>query len=141
MQEFMVIYHHDHKNQDINIDKLFPIKNKIIENADKQDSIYTNKEKRYINCAIAYYGGGYNYNKVTFNDSEAFSNLNKEIKIDLLNEYVHLPGTGETTTMVKYLMQKAVTTTIGYAPFRFVCVKNNGYLFGETPNISELINN
>lgn len=125
----------------IDINKIFPIKEKIIDSARKQGSIYLDDNEEYVNCVLAYYGGGYNYNKVTFTDCEAESNLNKEIKIDLLNEYVALPSSGETSTLVKYLMQKAVTTTIGYAPFRFVGIKNNGYLYGETPNISELINN
>ena len=38
-------------------------------------------------------------------------------------------------------MQKAVTLVSGYEPFKFVCVKNNGYLYGETPDVSNLINN
>lgn len=139
--EFMHITLSSDTLNGIDINKIFPIKEKIIDSARKQGSIYTDNNEEYVNCVLAYYGGGYNNNKVTFTDCEVESNLNKEIKIDLLNEYVALPGSGETSTLVKYLMQKAVTTTIGYAPFRFVGIKNNGYLYGETPNISELINN
>ncbi|MBP5444977.1 MAG: hypothetical protein J6Y28_02280 [Acholeplasmatales bacterium] len=122
---------------DINIDKIFPIKGMIIDNG--ETSIY---QEKYIDCVIAYYGGGNNHSKVSFNDSEAESNINKEIKVNLLHEYIYnLNPTDSTTTMVKYLMMKAVTTTTGYSPFRFVCYKNNGYLFGETPNIKDLKNN
>ncbi len=125
---------------EINIDKIFPIKEKILSQAEKQGSIYKNNDKDYICCPIAYYGGGYNYNKVTFNDAEIEGNLSKDIRIDLLSEYVKLPKTSATTTMVKYLMQKTVTVATGYTPFRFVCVKD-GYLYGETPKISDLKNN
>ena len=126
---------------EITIDKIFPIKEKIISQAEKQGSIYKKNDTGYICCPIAYYGGGNNYNKVTFNDSEVENNINKEIRIDLLSEYVKLQKTSATTTKVKYLMQKTVTVATGYTPFRFVCVKNNGYLFGDTPKISDLKNN
>ena len=126
---------------DINIDTIFPIKGKIIESAQKQGSIYENEGIEYINCVLAYYGGGNNYSKVTIDDSEIENNLNKEIKIDLVSDYVRLSETSKQTTLVRYLMMKAVTTTIGTNPFKFVCVKNNGYLFGETPNIKDLIDN
>ena len=132
----------EEKAKTITIDKIFPITEKIIAQATRQNSIYKDDGHDYINVPIAYYGGGNNYNKVVINSSEVSENLNKEIKLDLLSEYVKLPGEGiEDTTLVKYLMQKAVTVTSGYSPFRFVCVKNNGYLFGETPNISDLKNN
>ena len=126
---------------DINIDTIFPIKGKIIESAQKQGSIYANEGTQYINCVLAYYGGGNNYSKVSIDGSEIENNLNKEIKIDLVTDYVKLPETTRPTTLVRYLMMKAVTTTIGTNPFKFVCVKNNGYLFGETPNIKDLIDN
>ena len=38
-------------------------------------------------------------------------------------------------------VKKCVVVTTGFEPFKFVCMKNNGYLFGETPNIKDLINN
>ena len=128
-------------NVDINIDKIFPIKEKIISQAEKQGSVYSTDEKNYVCCAIAYYGGGNNYNKVTVDGSEIESHLNKEIKIDLLSEYVKIPKTTSATTQVKYLMQKTVTAAIGYSPFKFVCTKNDGYLFNESPNVRELRNN
>ena len=122
---------------EINIDKIFPIKEKIISQAEKQGSIYKS-DKDYVCCAIAYYGGGNNHNKVTVDGAEVESHLNKEIKIDLLSEYVKLPETSATTTQVKYLMQKTVTVAIGYSPFKFVCIKNDGYLYNEYPNVKYL---
>lgn len=122
---------------EINIDKIFPIKEKIISQAEKQGSIYKN-DKDYVCCAIAYYGGGNNYNKVTVDGAEVESHLNKEIKIDLLSEYVKLPEVSSTTTQVKYLMQKTVTVAIGYSPFKFVCIKNDGYLYNDYPNVKDL---
>ena len=123
---------------EINIDKIFPIKEKIISQAEKQGSIYKSDNKDYVCCAVAYYGGGNNYNKITVDGAEVESHLNKEIKIDLLSEYVKIPETTSTTTLVKYLMQKTVTAAIGYTPFKFVCIKNDGYLFSDYPNVKDL---
>ena len=128
-------------NVDITIDKIFPIKEKIISQAEKQGSLYKVNEKDYVCCAFAYYGGGNNYNKITVDGAEIETHLNKEIKIDLLSEYVKLPKTTTSSTLVKYLMQKTVTAAIGYSPFKFVCIKNDGYLFNEAPNVRELRNN
>ena len=125
-------------NVDITIDKIFPIKEKIISQAERQGSIYKDNGNNYACCVLAYYGGGNNHSKVNINGEELENNLNKEIKIDLVSEYVRLPKVDSgSTTWVKYLMQKAVTVTSGYSPFRFVCL-NNGYLYGEYPNIREL---
>ena len=128
-------------NLDIGIDHIFPIKKKIVDSAQAQGSIYEFEGKKYVNCVIAYYGGGYNYSKITVDGSEIETNINKEIKIDVVSDYVRLESTSQASTLVKYLMQKAVTATIGTNPFKFVCIKNNGYLFGETPNIQDLKNN
>ena len=125
-------------NVDITIDKIFPIKEKIISQAEKQGSVYKINDKDYVCCAIAYYGGGNNYNKVVVDGSEIENHLNKEIKIDLVSEYVKIPKTDSMTTQVKYLMQKTVTAAIGYSPFKFVCIKNDGYLFNESPNVRDL---
>ena len=29
----------------------------------------------------------------------------------------------------------------GFEPFKFVCIKDGGYLFGESPNVQDLIKN
>ena len=39
------------------------------------------------------------------------------------------------------MMVKAVTVVSGYEPFYFECAKGNGYLYGETPKVSDLIDN
>lgn len=123
---------------EITIDKIFPVKEKLISQANKQGSIYKDGDNEYICCPIAYYGGANNFSKVTINSEELSKNLNNDITIDLLSEYVKLPSTSNKTTEIKHLMQKAVTMTIGYEPFKFVCLKNNGYLFNESPNIKDL---
>jgi len=128
----------DTSSIDINIDKIFPIKKMIIDSARSQESIHEYDGKEYVNCVLSYYGGGYNYNKVTVSGSEVEPNLNKDIIINLLNEYVKLDNSGGITTQVKNLMMKSVTITTGYHPFKFVGIKDNGYLFGETPNINDL---
>ena len=123
---------------EITIDKIFPVKEKLISQANKQGSIYKDGSNKYICCPIAYYGGANNFSKVTINSEELSNNLNNDITIDLLSEYVKLQSTSSKTTEIKYLMQKAVTMTIGYEHFKFVCLKNNGYLFNESPNINDL---
>ena len=126
---------------DMGIDKIFPIKDAIIAAADKQGSIYKNNENDYVNCIIAFYGGGFNYSSIKVEGSEIENNINKEMKIDLLTDYLKLPESDSSITQVKYLMMKAVTATVGTSPFKFICLKDNGYLFGESPNVRELRNN
>ena len=43
--------------------------------------------------------------------------------------------------MMKDIMLKCVTIVSGYEPFKFVCVKGNGYLYGDTPKVADLIAN
>ena len=42
---------------------------------------------------------------------------------------------------LKNMMLKSVTVVTGYEPFKFMCLKGNGYLYDETPKVSELIEN
>ena len=125
----------------INIDKIFPIKDYLYSEALENKSIYVNNKTEYINCPIAFYGGGYNLNSINITNDELKSNLSKEIKINLVNKYLSLDKTEQTSTQVKYLMMKAVTVTTGNEPFKFICFKDNGYLFNETPNVKELRKN
>ena len=39
------------------------------------------------------------------------------------------------------MMLKSVTVVTGYEPFKFICMKGNGYLYDETPKVSDLIEN
>ena len=131
----------DETIKSIDIDKIFPIKEYLLEEATTNKAIYKNNNAEYINCPIAFYGGGYNLNSITINNDELKANLSKELKIDLVNRYAHLPSTTSSSTLVKYLMMKAVTVTTGYDSFKFVCFKDNGYLFNEMPNVKELRKN
>ena len=67
-------------------------------------------------------------------------NVDKKLTIDLLDSYLSLEK-GSGMTMFKNMMLKSVTIVTGYEPFYFECIKGNGYLYGETPNVSDLIQN
>lgn len=125
---------------DINIDKIFPIKEYLTKAAGKNGDLLAKDGKTYINIPIAYYGGGLNLSKVTFTDSSMNDNMGNKLTIDLLDSYLSLEK-GSGMTLFKNMMLKAVTVVTGYEPFYFECVKGNGYLYGETPNVSDLIQN
>ena len=46
-----------------------------------------------------------------------------------------------STSGLRSLMLKCVTVVTGYEPFKFVCYKGNGYLYGEAPKVADLIVN
>ena len=125
----------------LDIDKIFPIKEYLYNEATSNNAIYKVDNKEYINCPIAFYGGGYNLNSITISNEELKDNLSKEMKINLVDKYINLPETDTASTAIKYIMMKAVTITTGNDPFKFVCIKNNGYLFNESPNVKELRKN
>lgn len=125
----------------INIDKIFPIKKYLTTDAAKAGCLYTASTGSYINVPIAYYGGGLNLSTVTINNLEGKSNLGNELKLDLLDTYLNLPKRTDTVGMLQNMMLKSVTVVTGYEPFKFVCMKGNGYLYGKTPQVSELIEN
>ncbi len=73
------------------------------------------------------------------NQKEHLGNL---FDIDLLDNYLDLPNSSETMQMLKNLILKVVVTTIGSQPFQFICLNGqDGYLYGETPKVSDLIEN
>ena len=129
------------KDKEINIDTVFPIKPLLLNGARNQGSIYANSGISYINIPIAFYGGGLNLSTVNISNLEGFENLNEEIEINFLDQYLKPGNGGDMMSMMKDIMLKAVTIVSGYEPFRFVCIKGNGYLFGETPKVSDLIAN
>ena len=129
------------KDKEINIDTVFPIKPLLLNGARNQGSIYANSGINYINIPIAFYGGGLNLSTVNISNLEGFENLNEEIEINFLDQYLKPGNGGDMMSMMKDIMLKAVTIVSGYEPFRFVCIKGNGYLFGETPKVSDLIAN
>ena len=128
---------------EFNLDQIFPVKEYLLEQATAKNAVYVKDGVKYINCPIAYYGGGYNLNKVNFDDEKLEENLAGEMKIDLVNKFttMKVASSEETVKLVKQLMMKAITSTIGNDPFRFVCLKGNGYLYNEMPNVKELIKN
>ena len=129
------------KDKEINIDTVFPIKPLLLNGARNQGSIYADSGISYINIPIAFYGGGLNLSTVNISNLEGFENLNEEIEINFLDQYLKPGNSGDMMSMMKDIMLKAVTIVSGYEPFRFVCIKGNGYLFGETPKVSDLIAN
>lgn len=116
---------------EMNIDTIFPIKSFLEAEARKIGCVY---EDSYINIPIAYYGGGLNLSTVIYNNLENSEELGQDIEIDLFDRYSTLQG-------YRAIGLRAVTIVTGYDPFKFVCLKNNGYLFNESPNVSDLIKN
>ena len=132
--------------KEVTIDKIFPIKTYLFSKASSTGSIYSNSGESYINVPIAYYGGGLNLSKVNINSELCKSNFNSEIQIDFLDNYIGLGGeSGDindmSTSGLRSLMLKCVTVVTGYEPFKFVCYKGNGYLYGEAPKVADLIVN
>ena len=126
----------------ITIDNIFPIKTYLISKASGAGNIYTSEEKRYINIPIAYYGGGLNLSKVNIDSLEGKENYGNKLEIDMMENYLSLGSGGDSALAgLKNMMLKAVVVVTGYEPFNFVCVKGNGYLYGETPKVSDLIEN
>lgn len=125
----------------INIDKIFPIKKYLVTEAALSGCLYTASDGSYINIPIAYYGGGLNMSTVTIDNMNDKNNLGNALNIDLLDTYLNLKKKTDTVGMLQNMMLKSVTVVTGYEPFKFVCMKNNGYLYGEAPKVSELIEN
>ena len=125
----------------INIDKIFPIKSYLTTSAAKAGCLYTSATGSYINIPIAYYGGGLNLSSVKIDNLNGKSNVGEKLSIDLLDTYLNLERKTDTIGILKNMMLKSVTVVTGYEPFKFVCMKGNGYLYNETPQVSELIEN
>ena len=127
---------------DINIDKIFPIKDFLYDAAGRNNEIAVVEDKRYINVISAWYGGGIN------NSTVDLSGLNDEVRlkignprlIDITENYINLPKASGQMAMYKNMVLRAVTVVTGTYPFKFVCVKD-GYLYGEKPNVVDLIIN
>ena len=131
----------DNSRCSIDIDTIFPIKPLLLSGARSQGSTYSNSGVEYINLPIAYYGGGLNLSTVNISDLEGSENLNNPVEINFLDRYMNPGSGGDMMSMMKDIMLKCVTIVSGYEPFRFVCIKGNGYLYGETPKVSDLIAN
>ena len=130
----------------ITIDDIFPLKSMLVSKANQQSCVYSytkdEETSRYINIPIAYYGGGLNLSNVDTTNLENSEVLSNKIPVNLIDSYITLDTDDESLIRVmKNLMLKAVVTVIGCEEFKFICYKNSGYLFNETPSVSELRNN
>lgn len=134
---------------DISIDTIFPIKSFL-----KSSVVTTTSSdgKVYVNIPIAYYGGGANLSKVTFDTEDLKYDSCKLTVVDLLDKYLSLKGIDLDNinldkldlAVIKNVMLKCVTIVTGYEPFKFTSVNKQGYLFDEgprAPQALELIKN
>ena len=122
----------------IDIDKIFPIKVYLMDQARSKGYAYMNS---YVNVPIAYYGGGINTSSVNIDDLDSKDQFGDTLIIDFMDNYLNLASTDNLIETLKNMMLKAVTVVTGYEPFKFMCLKGNGYLYDETPKVSELIEN
>ena len=129
------------EDRKINIDTIFPIKPMLLSKARNQGSIYTNLGTEYINIPITYYGGGSNFSVVNIDDLEGKEKFGNLLKVDFLDEYLVPSSTSDLMAQMKDVMLKSVTVVTGFEPFKFICMNNEGYLFGESPNANDLIQN
>ena len=133
----------------ITIDDIFPIKGMLTSAARSASCIYSYNDgtetKQYFNLPIAYYGGGLNLSKVTYDGYKYTSSLSKELPIDLISNYLEMASGDGLVSMMRTLMVKTVTTVIGCQDFKFVCTYNNGELlevvFNKAPSVETLKNN
>lgn len=128
---------------EITIDNVFPLRRILMQKANAGGNTYKDSEsgKTYINIPIAYYGGGLNLSRVTVNTNSS-KMVSGDVKVDLLDTYLDLEGVSsdDVIGLMKGLVLKAVPTVTGFEPFKFNFIKD-GYLCGETPKITDLIEN
>ncbi|MDD7618494.1 MAG: hypothetical protein PUJ43_01415, partial [Bacillales bacterium] len=109
----------------VTIDDIFPIKRALGSLASKQGQIFEKDGKRYLNTAIAYYGGGLNLSTASGYTDTAYNTYGPECEIDLAYDAIeHCPGG------LSSLLENAVLMAIGTHPFRFVI---NGASEGKNP--------
>ena len=121
------------------IDMIFPLKTLLIQEATAENCVYNYEGENYVNVPIAYYGGGINMSTVNYT-GELYDERFIELKIDLLENYLGYQSTSQASEYIS-IMLKSVTVVTGFEPFKFVCVKADGFLFDEQPAISDLITN
>lgn len=128
----------DYQGQ-ISIDKIFPVKDYLMNVANSKGYVYNS----YVNVPIAFYGGSINTSVVNFNDLNDKDHFGEILSIDFMEKYLDLPP-ADSNSMVetlKNMMLKSVTVAIGDEPFKFICMKGDGYLYGEDANVQDLIKN
>ena len=125
----------------ITIDHIFPLKTYLVSLASSNSYNYYDKEtgKPYSIIPVAYYGGGANLSKVTFNGLDTERQMQSIKEVDFVESYLNLTTpNGNYVQMMKNLMLKTVTLVTGYEPFKFNFYKGNGYLYGEAPNYIDM---
>ena len=128
----------------IDIDDIFPLKSLLYQAANTYlyDTIEEEQTYQYINVPIAYYGGGTNLSVVDSSELITKDHLTNEVRVNLLDNYLQLPPGEGTIQIVKNMILKTVTVVTGFEPFKFILLDGkDGYLFNETPQISDLIEN
>ena len=129
------------KDREISIDDIFPIKPMLMNEARKAKSTYSNGGKEYVNVPIAYYGGGLNLSTVNIANLEEKENFSQNIEVNFFESYLNPSDGGDVLSQMRDVMLKCVTIVTGFEPFKFVSLKGNGYLFGDTPKVADLIAN
>lgn len=129
----------------VDIDTIFPLKRLMADRALMVGALYTDSSngKKYVNVPVAFYGGGLNLSEVTLNNYENKSSFSAQVDVDLLDSclsYKQSGGSNGSSQQLKAMALKAVVTVAGYEPFSFQFVRN-GYLYGETPKVTDLIAN
>lgn len=129
----------------VSIDDFFPVKTMLVSEAKKKGCIYNGTKDdisgEYINIPVASYGGGFNLSTVDITELESKEFIGEEIEVDFMKHYLTPASTDNLGSMITDIMKKAVTVVTGTEPFRFICVKGNGFKFNETPSAQILINN
>ncbi|MBE6634568.1 MAG: hypothetical protein E7617_00015 [Ruminococcaceae bacterium] len=129
---------------DITVDTIFPLRSMLMSRAGSQGTVYRDPESgnSYINATVAYYGGGANLSVVKFDLDDEESNIGGTLSVGLLDSYLNMPEPEKDDIIsdIKGPVLKTVIAVTGFEPFRFNLVKN-GYLFGESPNVQDLIAN
>ena len=132
------------RETDISIDTIFPLKPTLLSQANGQACIYKKDDVNYINIPVCYYGGGENLSQLSYsNDFDTNYNA-KTLNVDFAKNYLNFDKfdiNNISMSTAVGVVKKCVVVSTGFEPFKFVCMTNNGYLFGETPNIKDLINN
>jgi len=137
----------------ITIDDIFPLKETLIQMANRNNCIFrvedpeTEEKTDYISIPICYYGGGLNLSKV-ISQPQSFTRETSTMRVDFANRFlnekatpIHTEGGLDKSELIGAfgsVAVKSVVVAIGFEPFRFTLGLNNGNLFGEAPQISEL---
>lgn len=130
-------------DREITLDTIFPLKSMAVQRARSQGAVMKNADtgEDYVNIPVTYYGGGLNLSEVTMDGYENSSSVGGKTEINLLNTYLDIQSTGDAKMdMLNCAMRRVVPAVTGFEPFAFRFT-TGGYLYGETPNATDLIAN